>query len=88
MPKKIKRTKPVTPVVINRDTKEYQGFSIVGEAPPLIGPDPDYAVLTAIWDVPQEDGTIKRVHIPLDAVPIRALPEFDVVNDAIVAASE
>ncbi len=88
MPKKIKRTKPITPVVINRSTKEFRGFTVIAEPEPEIGPDPDNVALSAIWMVPQEDGTIKRNSIPLDAEPIRALPGFDDIVDAIVTASE
>ena len=81
MPKKIRRTKPVTPVVINRTTKEWVGYLVMADGP-------DNAALTAYWDVPQDDGTIKREAVPLDAEPIRAMSGFDAIVDAIVAASE
>lgn len=81
MPKKIRRTKPVAPVVINRTTKAFQGFGVMSD-------DEDNVTITAYWMVPREDGTIDRATTGVDAVPIQAMPGFDAIVDAIVAASE
>lgn len=84
MPKSIKRTRPISPpVVLNRDTKEFQGFSIFIDAS-----GSDVASLTATWAVPHKNGTIQRLVRPLDAAPIQAMPGFDAIVDAIVSASE
>ena len=80
MPKKIRRTKPVTPVVINRATKTFQGFSFMTD-------EDDNVTLTTHWLVPQEDGTVDKATSGVDAAPIQAMAGFDAIVDAIVAAS-
>ena len=77
----IRRTRPVTPVVINRTTKEFRGFSVFTD-------DEDNVTITAHWLVPREDGTIDRATKCVEAAPIRDLPGFDAIVDAIVTASE
>ena len=81
MPKQIRRTKPVTPVGRIRNTKEYRGFSVMSD-------DEDNVTITAFWMVPREDGTIDKVTEGVLAEDIMAIPGFDDVVDAIVAATE
>ena len=80
--KSIRRTKPITPVVqITRATKEYRGYTVLSDGE-------DNVTITAHWLVPREDGTIDPYTPGVDAEPIRAMPGFDAINDAIFAASE
>lgn len=81
MPKAIRRARPITPVVINRATKDFQGFSVMTDAE-------DNVTVTAHWLVPRADGTIERATKGVEAAPLQALPGFDDIVDAIVAASE
>lgn len=82
LPKSIRRTKPITPVVqITRVTKEYRGYAVLSDGE-------DNVTITAHWLVPREDGTIDRSTVGVDAEPIMAMPGFDEITDAIVAASE
>ncbi len=81
MPKKIRRTKALpTPVIINRPSKTFTGFRVTAD------PD-DNVTMTALWDVPREDGTIDKVTKGVDAAAIQALAGWDAIVDAIVAAS-
>jgi hypothetical protein len=80
MSKKIRRTKTITPVVINRTTKTFAGFSFMTD-------EDDNVTLTAHWLVPREDGTVDKASFGVDAAPIQALSGFDAIVDAIVAAS-
>ncbi len=80
-PKPIRRTEPITPIVLNRATKEFRGVTIMSD-------DEDNVTVTAHWLVPRKDGTIDRTTKGVDAAPLRALPGFDALVDAIVAASK
>lgn len=76
-----RRTRPVTPVMINRNTKEYIGFSV------LVDSD-DKVTLAAHWIEPLPDGTLHKYTKGVDPVPIQAMTGYDAIHDAIVAASE
>ena len=81
MPKKIRRTKPVTPIIINWATKTFTGFVFVAHEDGSVN-------LQAHWLVPQAGGSISEIPVGIDAVPIQAMAGFDAIVDAIVAASE
>ena len=76
----IRRTRPVTPVVINRATKEFRGFSVFTD-------DEDNVTITAHCLVPRADGTIALETNGVDARPIRNLPGFDAIVDAIAGVT-
>ena len=76
----IRRTRPVTPVVINRITKAFRGFSVMSD-------DEDNVTITAHWLVPQEDGTIALETNGVAADAIRNLPGFDAIVDAIAGVT-
>lgn len=73
---KIRRTRPITPVVINRTTKAFVGFTVMSD-------DEDNVTITAHWLVPQEDGTIGLTTNGVDADSIRNLPGFNAIVTAI-----
>ena len=82
MAKKLGRNKTLTtPVVINRATKRFCGFTITTDLD-------DNVTGSAIWDVPRDEGTVDRTTVSFDAAAIQALAGFDDIVDAIVTASE
>jgi len=81
MPKKFRKTRPVTPVVINRPTEEYYGFHIFEDAD-------DNVTVRAFYRVPQPDGTIDVQTRGVDSAVILTMPEFFKLSDKIMDETE
>ena len=81
-PKAIRRHKPITPPInIDRTTKMFQGFTVMTD-------QEENTTVTAHWEIPKSDGTLENQSLGVLAPPIHAMPGFDDIVDAIVAASE
>lgn len=82
MPKKIRRTKAIAiPVIINRPTKEYRGYSILSDSE-------DNITVIAYWMTPREDGTVEMATKGVDVAAIQDIPGYDAIHTAVATESE